>query len=1057
MYGIGLPSYRRSVFFSALVLAAPLLARADVRPGADPSGRPDPIALQNEIWSEDWANGWGDWSTSGGVWEVGSPTSGPGSAYSDTMCAATVLDGNYPAGANSRLISPSIALPPAPADGMISLYIRQWFDFYSDDVGFVEMSVDGGQWQAISGQFRLQGGRWTQYMAGLPDSVFGRSVRFAFHIWDLGEVSPELNSGWYLDDIRVLEGRCGDWPPEDFERDFGCWYADRGVWEVGPLTSGPYSAYRGYYCAGTVLNGDYPASANSRLVSPAVTCAASPADGELWLRFWHWFDLHPGDVGFVEMSVDGGGWQNISGQFRLRGACWTQHLIGLPDSVFGRSVRFAFHILDNGEAGESQSGGWYIDEIDLVEGGFEWQMPESFTDTEIYAFPAIGGWYADRGVWEIGQPASGPGNAHGSPHCAGTVLRGDYPDAANSRLVSPSVECAAAPADGVLHLRFWHWFDFHGEDIGYVEMSVEGGLWKVISDQFRHEGAQWTPYMIGLPDSVFGRSVRFAFHIVDNVEAVPEQSSGWYIDDVELVEGHASSRVPVTFDENRYVPEWGGWYADGGVWDIGIPDHGIVGPYEGNFCAGTVLSGPYPAFTSSRLISPVFPLHPSPIGGELRLSFRHWFDLYPDDGGFVEISVDGGPWQVLSGQFLGQGGCWSQHLIGLPDSTFGRSVRFAFHIVDIEGAEPGQGNGWYIDNVSVAEGPEIFNNVEDFEDGVRGWYAASGIWEIGEPTAGPGAAYSGSRCAGTVLSGSYPDGAQSGLVSPVVTLPAAPPEGMLTARFHHWYMFAGDSDNGTLQASFSGNAWVTIGGPFTGSSGGWNPFEVDISSHAGEEARFRFWITDTDEVSPIEDSGWYIDDFEIVGADIEEPDAPVLQSVVYSSGAPALTWSNPAGDFDHICIYAGQSPDFTPDIGNRIALVSGAAFDDAGRSGWGTYYKISAIKQYPSAWHESLADGLDQITDAQDDHIPPATRLMQNYPNPFNPLTSISFDLSKQGHVRLSVYNVAGMRVARLVDENMPAGRHSVQFNAQGLASGLYFYRLETPENVQTRKMVLLR
>lgn len=83
--------------------------------------------------------------------------------------------------------------------------------------------------------------------------------------------------------------------------------------------------------------------------------------------------------------------------------------------------------------------------------------------------------------------------------------------------------------------------------------------------------------------------------------------------------------------------------------------------------------------------------------------------------------------------------------------------------------------------------------------------------------------------------------------------------------------------------------------------------------------------------------------------------------------------------------------------------------------------------------------------------------LHQNYPNPFNPETSISFDLIENGLVTLSVYNPVGQQVATLVNGSMSAGRHTVQFNAAGLPSGLYFYRLTAGETVMQKKMLLLK
>jgi hypothetical protein len=76
---------------------------------------------------------------------------------------------------------------------------------------------------------------------------------------------------------------------------------------------------------------------------------------------------------------------------------------------------------------------------------------------------------------------------------------------------------------------------------------------------------------------------------------------------------------------------------------------------------------------------------------------------------------------------------------------------------------------------------------------------------------------------------------------------------------------------------------------------------------------------------------------------------------------------------------------------------------------------------------------------------PQAYRLYQNYPNPFNPTTTIQFDLTDQSIVTLKVFNVLGQEVATLLDRVlMEDGSQEVDFNAGGLASGVYFYRLIT-------------
>jgi len=83
--------------------------------------------------------------------------------------------------------------------------------------------------------------------------------------------------------------------------------------------------------------------------------------------------------------------------------------------------------------------------------------------------------------------------------------------------------------------------------------------------------------------------------------------------------------------------------------------------------------------------------------------------------------------------------------------------------------------------------------------------------------------------------------------------------------------------------------------------------------------------------------------------------------------------------------------------------------------------------------------------------------LSQNFPNPFNPETKIEYTLAKRGEVILTIYNIHGGQVARFVNGKQNAGNYEVSWNASGLASGIYFYRLQAGEFVQTRKMVLLK
>ncbi len=88
---------------------------------------------------------------------------------------------------------------------------------------------------------------------------------------------------------------------------------------------------------------------------------------------------------------------------------------------------------------------------------------------------------------------------------------------------------------------------------------------------------------------------------------------------------------------------------------------------------------------------------------------------------------------------------------------------------------------------------------------------------------------------------------------------------------------------------------------------------------------------------------------------------------------------------------------------------------------------------------------------------PAAFELEQNYPNPFNPVTTINYTVPKTGLVKVVVYNQLGQMVETLVDGIRTAGAYSLQWNASALSTGLYYYRLETADQVQTRKMMLIK
>jgi len=143
---------------------------------------------------------------------------------------------------------------------------------------------------------------------------------------------------------------------------------------------------------------------------------------------------------------------------------------------------------------------------------------------------------------------------------------------------------------------------------------------------------------------------------------------------------------------------------------------------------------------------------------------------------------------------------------------------------------------------------------------------------------------------------------------------------------------------------------------------------------------------------------------------------------------------------------------------------------------FGNVYSIPAlaVDQYDKVWlgtvmfHGTLfifdGNSLIGITDiAEEQAQPQQFELYQNYPNPFNPSTKITFAIpllggdERGGLVTLKVYDILGNEIATLVNEYKEPGKNTVQFDADKLVSGIYFYRLQSRSFVETKKMLLVR
>jgi hypothetical protein len=97
------------------------------------------------------------------------------------------------------------------------------------------------------------------------------------------------------------------------------------------------------------------------------------------------------------------------------------------------------------------------------------------------------------------------------------------------------------------------------------------------------------------------------------------------------------------------------------------------------------------------------------------------------------------------------------------------------------------------------------------------------------------------------------------------------------------------------------------------------------------------------------------------------------------------------------------------------------------------------------------------VSNEDESSSPNSIKLYQNYPNPFNPSTTISFELDNSQKITLEVFNMAGQLVETVTNRIYGVGNHSLKFQADNLASGVYFYRLKTTNSTQTKKFTLIK
>jgi hypothetical protein len=154
--------------------------------------------------------------------------------------------------------------------------------------------------------------------------------------------------------------------------------------------------------------------------------------------------------------------------------------------------------------------------------------------------------------------------------------------------------------------------------------------------------------------------------------------------------------------------------------------------------------------------------------------------------------------------------------------------------------------------------------------------------------------------------------------------------------------------------------------------------------------------------------------------------------------------------------YAKTIHNSTINSGPMVQNLDGYDFDPL------NYYQYTAddSQSVDSIVMANAGAGILNISDIRgSEHLarPPQWILHQNYPNPFNTMTAIEFIVAEISPVKLEVYDILGEKIETLLKGTRPAGRYTIRFDGSLLVSGVYFYRLISPGQVLTRKMILVR
>lgn len=281
-------------------------------------------------------------------------------------------------------------------------------------------------------------------------------------------------------------------------------------------------------------------------------------------------------------------------------------------------------------------------------------------------------------------------------------------------------------------------------------------------------------------------------------------------------------------------------------------------------------------------------------------------------------------------------------------------------------------------------------------------------------------------------------------------------------------------DYGQVQVSTNnGTTWIALAGQYTNLGAGtfqpngqplydgtqltWVHENIDISSYANQPFRLRFYFRSD---GSIQNDGWYIDNVKIsvynstVPVELISFNAEVVNNRVELTWMTATETNNRGFEIERSQKSNVKSQNEWETIGfvqgsGTTMIPQSYSFVDANLKSGKYFYRLKQID----------FDGTFEYSNTIEMDFAPVTSFVldQNYPNPFNPTTKISWQSPVSSRQILKVYDILGNEIATLVDEYKEAGRYEVGFDATNLPSGIYFYKLQSNNFSDVKKMVLMR